>query len=131
MQNLIAQASRDKTDMKNKELLKRMQEKAKRINDFTNEKNRKEEQRSVEKMEREQLLKSALKNDNDYIEAEEARKRDFAIKLTQMHAENLQKEKMQRDHDRMMEEKLDRDARDNSIRMADENIRKRRQEILK
>ena len=117
--------------MKNKELLKRMQEKAKRINDFTNEKNRKEEQRSVEKMEREQLLKSALKNDNDYIEAEEARKRDFAIKLTQMHAENLQKEKMQRDHDRMMEEKLDRDARDNSIRMADENIRKRRQEILK
>ena len=131
MQNLIAQASRDKTDMKNKELLKRMQEKAKRINDFTNEKNRKEEQRSVEKMEREQLLKSALKNDNDYIEAEEARKRDFAIKLTQMHAENLQKEKMQRDHDRMMEEKLDRDARDNSIRMAEENIRKRRQEILK
>ena len=38
---------------------------------------------------------------------------------------------MQRDHDRMMEEKMDRDARDNSIRMADENIRKRRQEILK
>ena len=94
MQNLIAQASRDKTDMKNKELLKRMQEKAKRINDFTNEKNRKEEQKSVEKMEREQLLKSALKNDNDYIEAEEARKRDFAIKLSQMHTENLQKEKM-------------------------------------
>eukprot|EP00353_Schmidingerella_taraikaensis_P017141 CAMPEP_0185605506 /NCGR_PEP_ID=MMETSP0436-20130131/4089_1 /TAXON_ID=626734 ORGANISM="Favella taraikaensis, Strain Fe Narragansett Bay" /NCGR_SAMPLE_ID=MMETSP0436 /ASSEMBLY_ACC=CAM_ASM_000390 /LENGTH=68 /DNA_ID=CAMNT_0028236727 /DNA_START=321 /DNA_END=527 /DNA_ORIENTATION=+ len=68
MQNLVAQASRDKTDMKNKELLKRMQEKAKRIDDFTNEKNRKEELKNVEKMEREQLLKSALEKDNDYIE---------------------------------------------------------------
>ena len=79
-----------------------MQEKAKRMNDFANEKNRKEEQKSVDKMEREQLLKSALKNDNDYIEAEETRKRDFAVKLSQMHTENLQKEKMQRDNDRMM-----------------------------
>ena len=47
------QVARDKTDLKNKELLKRMQEKAARINAVTNEKKRKEELDKFEKMERE------------------------------------------------------------------------------
>ena len=45
MQNLMAQVNKDKTDMKNKELLKRMQEKAQRINSVQNEKNWRDGQR--------------------------------------------------------------------------------------
>ena len=38
MQNLVEQVSRDKTDLKNKAILKKMQEKAARINAYTQEK---------------------------------------------------------------------------------------------
>ena len=41
MQNLIDQVNRDKTDKKNKETLKRMQEKATRMNAVNTEKKRK------------------------------------------------------------------------------------------
>lgn len=81
--------ARDKTDVKNKEILSRIQEKAARINAVTAEKMRKDEQSRLEKMEREKLLESALKNDQDYLKAQESGKKDKALKLHQMHEKNL------------------------------------------
>ena len=48
----MAQVNKDKTDLKNKELLKRMQEKARKMNAYMNEKNQREEQKKIQKMER-------------------------------------------------------------------------------
>ena len=56
MQNLIDQVGRDKIDNKNKESLKRMQQKAVRMNAVSNEKKVKDETINCERMEREQLL---------------------------------------------------------------------------
>ena len=53
---MIDQVAKDKTDLKNRETLKRMQEKASRINAVNNEKKKKEEQKRIEMIDREQLL---------------------------------------------------------------------------
>jgi len=53
MQNLIDQVGRDKIDNKNKESLKRMQQKAVRMNAVSNEKKVKDETINCERMERE------------------------------------------------------------------------------
>ena len=53
IQNLIDEVARDKVDLKNKETLKRMQEKAQRINALHREKDKKTEFNKFEKIERE------------------------------------------------------------------------------
>ena len=53
IQNLIDEVARDKVDLKNKETLKRMQEKAQRINALHREKDKKIEFNKFEKIERE------------------------------------------------------------------------------
>ena len=58
MQNLINQVAKDKTDNKNKETLRRLQEKASRLNAVSNEKRFRDERVFMDKMEREQLLNS-------------------------------------------------------------------------
>ena len=82
-------------------------------------------------MERDQLLKSQLKTDNDYIEQEEIRRRDFAAKLAHMHEDNLSKERMQREENRMMDKKMDRDALESGIKIQDSAIKKRREDIMR
>jgi len=66
MQNLINQVAKDKTDNKNKETLKRMQEKASRLNAVSHEKKLKEERGQLERMERQELLNSQMENDAQY-----------------------------------------------------------------
>ena len=70
IQNLIDEVARDKVDMKNKETLKRMQEKAQRINALQKEKEKKNEFDKFEKIEREQLLRSQMESDESYQKAE-------------------------------------------------------------
>lgn len=53
MQNLIDQVAKDKTDNKNKETLKRIQDKAAMMNAVSNEKRYKDEIAIIDKMERE------------------------------------------------------------------------------
>ena len=68
MQNLIDQVAKDKTDLKNRETLKRMQEKAARINAVNNEKKRKEEEVRLERIDRAQVLQMQHKDDAGYRE---------------------------------------------------------------
>jgi len=56
MQKLTDQVARDKTDFKNKESLKRMQEKTQKVHAVNNEKKKREGQVKLERLEREQLL---------------------------------------------------------------------------
>ena len=70
-----------------------MQEKAARINAFTNEKRRKDDIVKMERIEREQLLSSQMKNDDDYMKKQEAKKEDKARNLKSMHENNLRTEK--------------------------------------
>ena len=53
IQNLIDEVARDKVDLKNKESLKRMQEKAQRLNALQREKDRKNQCTEFERVERE------------------------------------------------------------------------------
>ena len=102
--------TRDKTDTKNKETLKRMQEKAARINAFTNEKRRKDDIVKMERIEREQLLSSQMKNDDDYMKKQEAKKEDKARNLKSMHENNLRTEKQRLQEQRHVQDVIDRDS---------------------
>ena len=68
MQNLIKQVAKDKTDNQNKDTLRRMKEKASRINAINHEKRLKDENINMEKFERETLLNSQIRNDQVYAQ---------------------------------------------------------------
>ena len=63
MQKLIDQVTKDKTDLKNREALKRMQEKANWLNAVNNEKRRRNEMEQLERIENETLLRGAVSKD--------------------------------------------------------------------
>ena len=81
MQNLIDQVAKDKTDLKNRETLKHMQEKAARINAVNYEKRRREEEKSLELVDRQQILYQQNQDDAGYRAAQEARKAQYASSL--------------------------------------------------
>ena len=85
MQNLIDQVARDKTDSKNKETLKRMQQKTAMLNAVQTEQKRKDELNRVEKIEREQLLRSAMENDAEHLKREGENRQEHARRLKEMH----------------------------------------------
>ena len=81
MQNLIDQVGRDKIDNKNKESLKRMQQKAVRMNAVSNEKKVKDETINCERMEREQLLDTQMRDDETYMDDQRNKAQVFARNL--------------------------------------------------
>ena len=117
MQNLVEQAARDKTDQRNKELLKRMHEKALRINAITSEKNRKEEIEKVQRMASEQLLQSSLKEAEEYNRSLEEKKKEKFHKLAQMNENNVKQERQQRQEQQRLMAEIDKNARDESIKI--------------
>ena len=81
-------------------------------------------------MEREQLLLSCIKKDNEYEQYEEARRKDFAEKLSAMHAENLKANKLKAESQKKLEYDIDQMAVKDGIRIADNYLVKRKNEIL-
>jgi hypothetical protein len=70
-----------------------LQEKAQKVNAVNFEKKRKEELLKLERHERDQLLRSSLALDEDYLKADEAKKAGYSSKLRMMHEVNLKTEK--------------------------------------
>ena len=71
----------------------RLKQKSIRINALVFEKKQKDELNKCEKIEREQLLNSQIKNDESFFESEKRKKEQFARNLKYMHMNNLKTEK--------------------------------------
>jgi len=73
----------------------------------------------MEKIERGQLLSSALQQDQDYRKAEEIRKEEHYLHLRRMNEENLKLEKNQRSNVKTIQEQIDRHSLEQGIKIAD------------
>ena len=71
-----------------------------------------------------------MKDDELYQMQAEKRRQEFTEQLVQVHSQNLINHNKKREATKKLEFDIDRMARDNGIKMADNNIMRRKNEIL-
>ena len=89
MQTLITQLAKEKTETKNKEHWRRINEKTQKINAVNNERMRKDGFAKSGKIDDQDMLHTRMRDDADYLQAEVARKVEFSKKLRSMNEHNL------------------------------------------
>lgn len=125
MMKLVDQVSRDKTDLKNRETLKKMQEKAAKINAVNNEKRRKEELDRLERFDREQILQRQVEADRKHHEDLEARRHEQASALRLMHMENRELEKQRIETQKRQDEEMNKKFLSEGIKMSEAQQKQR------
>ena len=102
-----------------------MKEKASRMNAISTEQRLKDERTFQDKMEREQLLNSQMRNDEVYAIAQMEKNEEFYKNLRSMHSTNLQTEKQRLDAQRRSQIEIDKHSLETRMRIDREQDDKR------